>query len=62
MLHDRNVQCPYCGERFDTTVDASAGGQHYVEDCRICCRPIEVMVSIDEDGGKVRLELRRDDD
>ena len=35
------VQCPYCGERLETRVDLTADEPAYVEDCEICCRPIE---------------------
>lgn len=34
------IQCPWCGEPFTTFFDPSAGGQTYVEDCQVCCRPI----------------------
>ncbi|MHB1587257.1 MAG: CPXCG motif-containing cysteine-rich protein [Acidiferrobacteraceae bacterium] len=34
------VLCPYCGESFETMADWSAGDQHYIEDCSVCCRPI----------------------
>jgi len=44
------VQCPYCGEALELTVDATAGAQQYVEDCTVCCRPIEVAVAPDADG------------
>ncbi|MDR6991007.1 CPXCG motif-containing cysteine-rich protein [Luteimonas sp. 3794] len=44
------LQCPWCGERFETLVDASAGDADYIEDCPVCCRPIEMHLSIDEDG------------
>src|ERR1700741_2510753 len=30
------VNCPYCGEAFETSADASAGMCSYVEDCQIC--------------------------
>jgi hypothetical protein len=36
------VQCPWCGESFVTFFDASAGEQSYIEDCQVCCRPIEM--------------------
>ena len=35
------VECPYCGEHFETSVDTSAGSARYVEDCQICCQPID---------------------
>jgi hypothetical protein len=45
------VQCPYCGEEFGTTVDLSAGSFRYVEDCQVCCQPIELAGEVGEDGG-----------
>lgn len=50
MLPVTEVRCPYCGETIALAVDGSAGDQHYIEDCPVCCRPIEVAVSFDEDG------------
>jgi hypothetical protein len=56
----QRVQCPYCGEPIALQVDDSAGEQDYVEDCSVCCRPIEVRLC--RDGDCWRLEVRRDDD
>ena len=39
------VVCPYCGESIPVYVDATAGDQDYVEDCWVCCRPIEMRVT-----------------
>lgn len=39
-----DCHCPYCGEPIDLFVDPSAGAQAYVEDCQVCCRPINVTV------------------
>ena len=44
------VQCPYCGESFETAVDGSAGSFRYIEDCQVCCQPIELAGDIDDDG------------
>ena len=41
---------PYCGETITLVVDDSAGDQQYVEDCHVCCKPIEVRVRVDDDG------------
>jgi hypothetical protein len=30
--------------------DASAFSQTYVEDCEVCCQPIEVSVDFDDEG------------
>ena len=39
--------CPYCGESFETSADISAGSQDYIEDCAICCKPIEVHLEVE---------------
>ena len=52
-----NVACPYCGESIDLLVDVSAGTQTYVEDCSVCCQPMDVSVEVDAQGGyDVRVE------
>ena len=44
--------CPYCGEPVELEVDESGGNrQSYVEDCPVCCRPWQVDVSQDPEGG-----------
>jgi len=44
--------CPYCGESIETLLDTSQGNLHTVEDCSVCCRPVELQ--IDLDASKVR--------
>ena len=44
------VQSPCCGESLDLWVDETGGSsQKYVEDCQVCCQPMEVFVSVEED-------------
>lgn len=62
MITETTVECPYCGEPFITAVDYSAGSQQYVEDCEICCRPIEFMVEVDGTGELAGVTVLRDDD
>jgi len=38
-------QCPYCWEDISMLLDTSVPRQTYVEDCEICCNPIEISVS-----------------
>lgn len=59
-LQSHAVTCPYCGEPLELLVDTSAGEQAYVEDCAVCCRPIECRLHAE--GGEWRLEVQRDDD
>lgn len=43
--------CPSCGETIVVPIDGlSAGVQEYVEDCPVCCTPVELRVEVDEDG------------
>ena len=62
MLEEVGVSCPYCGAGFTTLVDCSAGDQRYIEDCQVCCAPINFIVRVDEHGGLLGCELRRDDE
>ncbi len=56
-----SAQCPYCGEPVELHVDEGGGGtQRQVEDCEVCCRPMDVTVSTDE-AGEVSVDVRRDD-
>ena len=44
-----SVQCPYCGEEIEITLDPGSGdSQEYVEDCEVCCNPWRVTVSYHE--------------
>ena len=62
MLEEFAVDCPYCGEAISVSVDGSAGDQDFIEDCSVCCSPIEFHVEVDSDGQLVRLTARRDDE
>ena len=53
MLPLESIQCPYCGETIDLVIDDSVDQQQYVEDCHVCCRPINIAVAVQEDGSIV---------
>jgi len=36
--------CPHCWETISVLVDPSVSEQTYVEDCEVCCRPIQIRV------------------
>ncbi len=59
-LLEVGVQCPYCWERFTLLIDGSVDQQEYVEDCEICCRPIDFSIVVDEDE-RARVEARQQD-
>ena len=62
MIEPVLIQCPYCGESFETTVDLSAGSQQYIEDCAICCRPIEIALRVGDDGELLDVSTSTDRD
>jgi hypothetical protein len=53
------VQCPYCGERLETRVDLTTDEPAYIEDCQVCCRPIEFGLERDENGALLSVSVRR---
>jgi len=48
QLEAREVHCPYCAELIELTIDCSTSSQRYIEDCQVCCRPINVSIHIPE--------------
>ena len=40
VLEPKKIQCPYCSETIDVVIDCSVEQQNYIEDCEVCCRPI----------------------
>lgn len=54
------IQCPYCGESIEIIIDESIAQQSYIEDCSVCCRPIELSVSVAAE--EVLINAKRDDE
>src|ERR1700676_2939202 len=42
-------RCPYCGEEISMVLDLSVRRQTYVEDCEVCCNPIEIHYTVEAD-------------
>lgn len=49
MIEEHPFTCPYCWAEITMLLDLSVDGQTYIEDCEVCCRPIEVAYVV-EDG------------
>ena len=61
MLTDTaRIDCPYCGESIEIVVDGSVPQQEYIEDCQVCCRPIELCVTVMD--GRFSISAKRDDE
>jgi transcription elongation factor Elf1 len=44
--------CPYCWQQISMILDLSIEEQTYVEDCEVCCRPIQIGYTIEDSGIK----------
>ncbi len=50
--------CPYCWQTISMVLDMSPASQTYVEDCEVCCNPIEIGYAT-EDGEIVDFKADR---
>ncbi len=44
-MNEHFFQCPYCWEEISMLLDVSVSSQTYVEDCEVCCNPIEISAT-----------------
>lgn len=47
---EHEFTCPYCWETISMVIEPTPEEQVYVEDCEVCCRPIEIVFRGDEEG------------
>jgi len=50
LLEERTISCPYCGESITVLIDCSLAEQSYIEDCQVCCQPIVLDVTINDEN------------
>ncbi|MFL1012089.1 CPXCG motif-containing cysteine-rich protein [Flavisericum labens] len=36
--------CPYCWESISMLLDNTISNQNYIEDCEVCCNPIQIKL------------------
>ena len=56
-MEQRFFQCPYCWEEISMLFDTTIYNQVYIEDCEVCCNPIEVSLRF-ENAELISLEVR----
>ena len=61
LLQENTISCPYCGEAITILVDGSVEEQQYVEDCQVCCRPIDLRIIVSANGS-CKIEARDEND
>ena len=49
MTEEFFFQCPYCCENISMVLDKSVYNESYIEDCEVCCNPIEIKYQSDGD-------------
>jgi transcription elongation factor Elf1 len=59
MIEEQSFQCPHCGETISMVIDLSVQSQIYIEDCEVCCRPIEMSYTVSEEGEVEGLSVGR---
>lgn len=52
--------CPYCAQQISFLLEELYGEQTYIEDCEVCCQPIQVRYRIEE-GQVTELDTQRAD-
>ena len=50
--------CPYCWEHISMILDNSVEESEYIEDCEVCCRPVEIIYRFSGED-LVRFEARK---
>ena len=59
MEIEKSFKCPFCRETVSFLIDLSIdGAQTYIEDCEVCCRPIQAGYVV-EQGQLVQFSVER---
>ena len=52
--HSRSMEhtftCPSCGEKISMVLDLSVSRHTYIEDCEVCCTPVEISYTVQDDA------------
>lgn len=51
------IQCAYCGEILEISIEPDVHGT-LVQDCEVCCNPLQVKITRDRDGD-VEVQVER---
>jgi len=60
-IQETAISCPYCGEGITILIDGSVQEQQYIEDCEVCCQPMDIRVRLSANG-EGQVEARHEDD
>ena len=57
-MKEHFFQCPFCWEQISMLFDTSINSQKYIEDCEVCCNPLEINCSFMNDT-LINLEVEK---
>ena len=56
-IAEEAIDCPFCGENLRVLIDLSVESQSYIEDCQVCCRPMQLSYAVtDQDTVTVEVD------
>jgi transcription elongation factor Elf1 len=61
QLTETIIGCPYCGEMIKVLIEPADVDQQYIEDCQVCCQPINFVIS-ESVCGELEVNVYSDDD
>ena len=48
-MEEKYLTCPYCLQAISVLLDTGVFGSNtIIDDCEVCCRPIEITYSVEE--------------
>ena len=47
---EHTFTCPSCGEEISMVLDLSVSRHTYIEDCEVCCTPVEITYTVQDDA------------
>ena len=50
LIVEKIIECPYCAQSLNVLIDSSDIDQQYIEDCQVCCKPINFVISQSENS------------
>lgn len=59
LEQDIDVQCPHCWQSYAIRVDLTLGRQMQIEDCPLCCHPLELHIEPSADGRDAQVTAQR---
>ncbi|MFK8026985.1 MAG: CPXCG motif-containing cysteine-rich protein [Gammaproteobacteria bacterium] len=62
FLESTSASCPYCGELIEFLYEPLDSDQQYYEDCQVCCQPILIKLTLEEEGEMPIFRCFRADD